>query len=69
ILLDSNQKEIFVKEFGNEFPPEQERRHKLQAAIATLNKLDITETVLEEHPNGCDNDGQMILKFKIDVDN
>ncbi|CAG8565412.1 18637_t:CDS:2 [Acaulospora morrowiae] len=67
ILLQSKQKEIFVKELRVEFPPEQKRLHHLQTAIATLNQFEITETVLEE-ANGLDKEEQMILKLKVDVD-
>ncbi|CAG8518669.1 14318_t:CDS:10, partial [Acaulospora colombiana] len=66
ILLESKQKEIFVKDLGAEFPPEQKKRHHLQTAIATLNWLEVTETVLED-TNGLDNEGEMILKLKRNI--
>ncbi|CAG8754509.1 8657_t:CDS:2 [Dentiscutata erythropus] len=59
-LLQAEKNEIYIKELGKEFPSEQERLHRLQTAITLLNRLEITETVLDKD--------QPILRLKIDIE-
>ncbi|CAG8687460.1 8351_t:CDS:2, partial [Cetraspora pellucida] len=42
-LLQAEQNEKYIKELRKEFPPEQERLHRLQTAITLLNRLEIAE--------------------------
>ncbi|KAF0552299.1 dash complex subunit spc19 [Gigaspora margarita] len=56
-LLQAEKNEKYIKELRKEFPPEQERLHRLQTAITLLNRLEITETILLD-------EDQPILKFK-----
>ena len=67
LLLDSDKKEISVKSLITEFPPGQERKHRLHCAISTLNEFSICETLAVckgdgENVNG-DEKEEIILKI------
>lgn len=65
LLLDSDKKEISVKSLITEFPPGQERKHRLHCAISMLNEFSICETLAvcnNENVNG-DEKEEIILKI------
>ncbi|RIA91255.1 Spc19-domain-containing protein [Glomus cerebriforme] len=66
ILLDSKNREIFINKLGLEFPPEQNRLHRLQTAITLLNRFGITEIVCEEELKDGQNENMMILRLMVD---
>ncbi|CAI2166960.1 15264_t:CDS:10 [Funneliformis geosporum] len=66
ILLDAENKEIYINELSLEFPPEQDHLHRLQTAITLLNAFEITEIVCEEELKEGQNEDKMILRLKVD---
>ncbi|CAG8452111.1 10847_t:CDS:2 [Paraglomus occultum] len=65
LLLDSDKKELSVKSLITEFPPGQERKHRLHCAISMLNEFSICETLAvcnSENVNG-DEKEEIILKI------
>ncbi|CAG8471342.1 16675_t:CDS:2 [Funneliformis caledonium] len=66
ILLDAENKEIYINELSLEFPPEQDHLHRLQTAITLLNAFEITEIVCDEELKEGQNEDKMILRLKVD---
>ena len=57
---------MYLYFFLQEFPPEQNRLHRLQTAITLLNRFEITEIVCDEELKDGQNENKMILRLMVE---